>query len=166
MTTAIGKLAEALSKAQAEIKGALKDSTNPHFKNDYADLESVWEACRIPLTKNGLSVTQVNGRDEHGIYLRTILLHSSGESVSGDTPILLGARQDMQALGSAITYARRYGLSAIVGIAPRDDDGELASGREEIKKPALVKTEEQKKSSSFRKKEIANVQTNQEDGDL
>ena len=166
-TQSLGKLAEALSKAQAEIKGAIKDSENPHFRSSYADLESVWEACRGVITKYGLSVVQTNGRDQHGMYLRTTLLHTSGENISGDTPILLGTRQDMQALGSAITYARRYGLAAIVGIAPKDDDdGEAAVGRgnnikaEAKAEPKIVQAE---KKSGFRKETLKEEQTDGKD---
>lgn len=134
----IGKLAEALSKAQGQIKGASKDTTNPHFKSRYADLASVWEACRKPLADNGLSVvqfTKVVGEDR-ATMLVTRLLHASGEFIEGDTPLLMG-KNDMQALGSAITYARRYGLAAIVGVAPEDDDGNAASARPEPVKAAV-----------------------------
>jgi len=125
----IGTLAAALAKAQAAIKGASKDTTNPHFKSKYADLASVWDACRKPLSDNGLSVvqfTQLYGEDRYPVLV-TRLLHASGESVEGVTPLLM-AKQDMQALGSALTYARRYGLAAIVGVAPEDDDGNAAVG--------------------------------------
>lgn len=128
--TDTGKLAEALAKAQGQIRGAAKDTTNPHFKSKYADLASVWEACRKPLADNGLSVvqfTKIVGDDRQPVLV-TRLLHSSGECIEGDTPLLMG-KQDMQALGSAITYARRYGLAAMVGIAPEDDDGNAAVAR-------------------------------------
>jgi hypothetical protein len=122
----IGKLAEALSKVQGQIKGAVKDATNPAFKGSkYADLASVWEACRKPLADNGLSVLQYTRIEACGPVLVTTLAHSSGESIDGVTPLLMG-KQDMQALGSAITYARRYGLAAIVGVAPEDDDAQAA----------------------------------------
>jgi hypothetical protein len=138
----IGKLAEALAKAQAAIKGAHKDSTNPHFKSNYADLESVWDACRVPLSGNGLAVVQTLHTEEKGLYLRTTLIHSSGEYMAGNTPILT-SQNTMQGLGSAITYARRYGLSAMVGVAPSDDDGEAAMGRGESKPPSQPKQDPQ-----------------------
>lgn len=141
----IGKLAEALSKAQGQIKGAVKDSSNPAFKGSrYADLASVWEACRKPLADNGLSVvqfTQVRRATEDGHTVTTLvtrLQHSSGESVEGETPLLMG-KQDMQALGSAITYARRYGLAAIVGVAPEDDDGNGAVAGQSVPVAAPAK---------------------------
>lgn len=129
----INELAAALSKAQAEIKGATKDSKNTFFKSSYADLASVWEACRIPLTKNGLAVIQTTDviADTGGdtTLLVTTLVHSSGQYIQGRYPIH-PVKNDPQSLGSAITYARRYALQAIVGIAPDDDDGEAAMGRE------------------------------------
>jgi hypothetical protein len=125
----IGKLAEALSKAQGMMKGAIKDSQNPFFKQSYADLSSVWEACREPLSKNGLSVTQTTRTGDGGEpVIITTLLHLSGEWVSGELQ-MKPVRTDPQSVGSAITYGRRYALSAIVGIAPEDDDGETAQGR-------------------------------------
>ena len=135
----IDGLAKALSQAQGQIKGATRDSLNPHFKSKYADLASVWDACRKALTDNGLSIVQfTNVSDGHDRpVLVTRLLHVSGESVEGVTPLLMG-KQDMQALGSAITYARRYGLAAMVGISPEDDDGNAAvEGTREPAKVAL-----------------------------
>lgn len=123
----INLLAEALSKAQAEISGAHKDSTNPHFKSKYADLESVWDACRAPLTKNGLSVLQSIHMVEKDLILRSTLVHTSGQYYFSEIPILMN-RNDMQGMGSAITYARRYGLSALVGVCPSDDDANMAVG--------------------------------------
>lgn len=126
----IGKLTEALAKAQSAIKGALKDSDNPFFKSKYADLESVWEACRKPLTDNGLAIIQGAGDIIEGkINVETILSHISGEWVSSAfsaTP----EKQTPQGVGSCITYLRRYGLQSIAGIAPADDDGEAAEGRD------------------------------------
>jgi hypothetical protein len=127
-------LAAALSKAQAEIRGALKDQQNPYFKSKYADLASVWDACREPLTKNGLSVVQVPEVVEDKIYLVTALLHSSGEWISGGYPII-PIKPDPQSLGSAMTYARRYALSAIVGVCPEDDDGEASMSRNQTHRP-------------------------------
>jgi hypothetical protein len=129
-------LATALVKAQAAIEGAKKDSTNPHFKNKYADLGSVWDACREALHKNGFSVVQYGTVTEAGAALVTKLLHESGESIEGLTP-LLNTKGDMQGLGSAWTYARRYGLAAIVGVCPEDDDANAASEKP-AKAAALV----------------------------
>ena len=122
----IKELATALAKAQAVLVGAVKDSINPHFKNRYADLASCWDACRKALTSNGIAVVQMPEKDERGYYVETLLTHSSGEWIASKCYISL-SKDDAQGLGSAITYARRYGLSAMVGICPEDDDGETAT---------------------------------------
>ena len=124
----IGALAAALAKAQSQISGALKDAANPFFKSKYADLESVWQACRKPLTDNGLSVTQTSRYTSDGLMLVTTLLHTSGEWIAGEMPVLVKDNSP-QAQGSGLTYARRYALAAIVGIYQTDDDGEAAQGR-------------------------------------
>lgn len=124
----IGKLAEALAKAQGKIEGASKDSTNPHFKSRYADLASVWEACRTHLSANGLSIIQTLDNGLNGVTIITTLAHSSGEWIKGALT-LKPVKDDPQGVGSAITYARRYALAAMVGVAPEDDDAEAATGR-------------------------------------
>jgi len=108
--------------------GAKKDSTNPHFKTAYADLASVWDACRAPLANAGLSVVQLVSSDATHAIVETILAHSSGEWVSSTLAVPL-TKVDAQGLGSAITYGRRYALAAIVGVCPADDDGEAAVAR-------------------------------------
>ncbi len=119
------KLAMALAKAQAVMGGAKKDATNPHLKSKYADLASVWEACRDPLTSNGLAVVQFPEADGAKVTVKTMLLHESGEHL--ETSISATAKDSSpQSIGSVITYLRRYSLSAMVGIAPEDDDGESA----------------------------------------
>lgn len=135
----IKELATALSKAQSEIKSAAKDAENPHFKAAYATLASVWDACRAPLTKNNLSVVQtLHSTPEGKIRCDTTLLHTSGEFISSSMPVL-SQRQDMQGLGSAITYARRYALSALVGVAPDDDDDGNGAGIDDKKEPSTQK---------------------------
>ena len=124
----IGALAAALSKAQADITGALKDSSNPFFKSKYADLASCWDACRKQLAANGLSVIQTTQMTEQGLMLVTTLAHSSGEWIAGQMPVLTKDNSP-QGQGSGITYARRYALAAIVGLAQIDDDAEAAQGR-------------------------------------
>lgn len=144
----IASLAAALATAQAEIKAAEEDRTasvqsdKAKYSYGYATLASVWDACRGPLSKNGLSIAQFPetafatfSPDERGgqkyspptVKVTTRLMHKSGEWMEseivlkpdGDTP---------QKIGSAITYGRRYALSAMVGVAPDDDDGADASG--------------------------------------
>lgn len=123
----LGDLAAALAKAQAKVKGAKKDAQNPHYKNDYADLASVWDACRDALTSNGLSVVQTTeAGDGTLVTVHTTLLHSSGQWMRGALT-MKPQKVDPQGIGSCITYARRYALAAIVGVAPEDDDGHAAS---------------------------------------
>lgn len=130
----IGKLSEALAKAQAVIEGAKKDSANPYFKSKYADLASVWDACRKPLTDNGLSVIQTGLFDTTNpdmVIIETTLSHASGEWVSG----IMAAKPvktDPQSIGSCVTYLRRYSLSAIAGVSPEDDDANTASGNTSV----------------------------------
>lgn len=128
----INELAKALALAQSEIGGAKKDSSNPFFKSKYADLESVWEACRSALTKNGLSISQLVGSDDRGITLTTMLLHSSGQSLSTTCSVPVAKQNDPQAAGSAITYFRRYQLAAIIGVYQTDDDTESVMDRKPI----------------------------------
>lgn len=119
----------AMAKAQGEIEGAIKGRENPHFRQKYADLGSVWDACRAQLSKNGLAVLQfpdvVTGEKGTHVRVRTIITHSDGHSEQFDLPMPV-TKADAQGIGSAITYARRYALMAAVGIAPEDDDGNAA----------------------------------------
>ena len=134
----IGKLAEALSKAQSRMEGAKKDGNNPFFKSDYSTLFSVWQACRGPLTENSLSVTQTMGGNGTGLVtVYTTLMHSSGQWVKSALSIIPG-KAGPQELGSCITYLRRYALAAMVGLSPLDDDGEAAM--KETRKEAAKKT--------------------------
>ncbi len=121
----ISKLASALVKAQAEIKHSIKDASNPFFKSKYADLTSVIDSVKPALLKQGITVLQI----VTGEGVETTLLHESGEYISGATPIITAKQNDPQALGSAITYSRRYGLQAMVGLGAVDDDAESAMGR-------------------------------------
>lgn len=117
----------ALAAAQSEMGRALKDSANPHFKSKYADLASVMDACMPALTKNGIAVLQP-AYDEGGErYVKTIFVHGeTGETAECRVPLIV-SKNDMQGYGSAVTYARRYGLMGMAGIAPEDDDGNAAA---------------------------------------
>lgn len=121
------KLDDALAKVQGELESAAKDKTNPHFKSRYADLTSVWEACRPALVKHGVSVTQWPVESADGrVHIVTRVAHK-GEWMrcSFSVPV---QKQDAQGFGSALTYLRRYTLSAALGIvADEDDDGNAAS---------------------------------------
>ena len=122
------EISKALVEAQKAMTGAKMDSTNPFFKSKYADLSSVWEACRKPLTDNGLSVAQICDTVEGQSVIETTLLHTSGEWISGRY-LLTPVKLDPQSVGSSITYARRYALAAMVGICPEDDDAESTMDR-------------------------------------
>jgi hypothetical protein len=124
----IALLAGALAKAQLQIEPASKNATNPHFRSHYADLASIWDACRGPLNTNGLSIVQFPCDGDVGrTGLCTMLLHSSGEWIS-EVVTTRSQKDDPQGLGSALTYLRRYALAAVVGVtATEDDDGNAAS---------------------------------------
>lgn len=124
----INELMGALSKAQGQMKAAIKDSSNPHFKSRYADLASVWEACREPLASNGLAVIQTVVPDSDHQMLVTLLGHSSGQWIKSFMTLPL-QRPGPQELGSCLSYCRRYGLAAMVGVFQDDDDGEKAESR-------------------------------------
>ena len=124
----IAALAAALATAQGSMKGAIKDSANPFFKSKYADLASVVEAIRAAFSANGLSYIQtVQPSDRDEVRVETMILHSSGEWISCGVLALPVSKVDAQGYGSALTYARRYSLSAAVGVAPEDDDGNAAT---------------------------------------
>lgn len=133
----INELAAALAKAQAQIQPAKKENVNPAFKSKYADLASVWDACREPLTANGLAVVQMptDCAEAGRVALVTTLLHSSGQWISSMVSTRI-VKDDPQGVGSALTYLRRYALSAMVGVAPDDDDGNAASQRSPRDEPA------------------------------
>ena len=106
---------------------ALKQSSNPHLKSKYADLGNVMDACLPALNEAGIAVIQPAGEDETGRYVETIFIHGeSGDKLSCRVPLIVD-QNNMQRYGSAVTYARRYGLMAMAGIAPEDDDGHAAS---------------------------------------
>ena len=123
----ISDLAAALVTAQAAITYASKDATNPHFKNRYADLQSVIEAIKGPLNSAGIAFIQTPSESTSGLLsLTTMLIHKSGQWIS-DTATIPLPKNDPQGYGSALTYGRRYGLAAICGLFQADDDGEAAA---------------------------------------
>jgi len=142
----INELAEALAKAQGEMVGAREDSVNPHLRNKYASLASYIEAARMPLSANGLAFSQIISQGSEGVMLETMLIHSSGQwlqsevLVDGSSLSNKGVN-DIQTLGSALTYFRRYALAAILGISTEseDDDGQSGGSRpkqQQHQKPA------------------------------
>lgn len=121
----INELAAALSKAQGVMQNATMNRTNPHFKSKYADLSSVLDAIRAPLSANGLSIVQTMQTGDRYITLRTTLMHSSGQFIVTEYPLPITPKP--HEMGSALTYARRYSVAALVcNSADEDDDGNIA----------------------------------------
>jgi hypothetical protein len=142
---AVKNLAAALVAAQAEMPGVKPDAKNPHFKSEFVSLGHLINATRPVLSRHGLSITQwvTHGGTESLPMLRTVLMHTSGEFMESTMPLLVG-KNDMQGLGGAITYARRYAWTAALGISDDDDDGNQAStsaatnGRSKVAPPATT----------------------------
>lgn len=132
----ITNLAFALSKFQEEVHNPANTATNPQFRSKYAPLDVVINTVKPILAKNGLSFIQSTGAQGESIEITTMLLHESGEYIISD-PLVLPAYQlkkggekdfNAQGAGSAITYGRRYSLSAMLGLSSEDDDdGNVAS---------------------------------------
>ena len=124
------ELAKALATAQGEVENAKKVSNNPHFKSKYADLATIWDVIREPLTRNGLSVLQLPCDAPDGkVGLATTIFHASGQYVTERFYVGLKDANNPQQVGSALTYMKRYTLLGVAGIASEDDDGESAVGR-------------------------------------
>jgi len=122
-TQTLTKIIEALLKSQKEIENVKKEAENPYFKSKYADLNSLIEACKKILNDNGILILQpINGE-----FVETTLFHTSGESISSKTKIVSKSDNNPQDQGSAITYARRYGLQSMLFMSAEDDDGEKAT---------------------------------------
>jgi len=170
MSGSIAELAKALAKAQANMEAAKKDSKNPYFKSMYADMASTWRACRDELSKNNIAVVQVPVGHSPVVGVKTMLIHSSGEFISGtismDTERKITKKTfntkngeerievhtelfNPQEIGSLITYFRRYGLTSMVGLSTEDDDGNFASGG-------------QKQSPAPRKQPLPTLETRKE----
>lgn len=151
-------LYQALCNAQTEIRSAEFDGNNPYYKSNYSTLSAVMKVCRTPLSKNGLSIMQILDTIDGKTYLKTRLAHISGEFIESNIILDPGTIQGdkrWHAIGAAITYARRYSLSALLGIisgSDEDDDGNKANEasievvdkeqREELKEMIKVLTVE------------------------
>lgn len=120
-------ISKAILEAQKEMGNATKGSSNPFFKSKYADLNAIREACMPALHNHGISVLQPTVNIEGKNFIKTVLLHESGETFEGLTEIIYSKQNDAQAQGSGITYARRYGLQSLLNIGADDDDGNKAS---------------------------------------
>ena len=125
-----GELFGAYVKAQAEMGAVLKNSMNPAFRSKYADLSSVLDAVLPAFSKNGMAVIQSPGFDGEIVTVETIVGHTSGGFIKSSLS-MRPSKPDAHGVGSAITYARRYALLALAGVAPEDDDGNAASGPQE-----------------------------------
>ena len=136
----IKDLVTALAKAQGSMKPAIFNKGNPHFKSRYADFTSCMDACRAPLSENGLSIMQYCETVENRFLLVTMLAHVSGQWIKSHFP-LYPKTMDSQGIGAAMTYAKRYSLSSLIGLVSDDDDddGEREQGRGQsnyVAKPA------------------------------
>lgn len=165
------EFSKAFAKTQQEMKQPLKDANNPFFKSKYVPLENVVEAITESASKNGLSFTQFPSSDEAGnVTVGTLVMHSSGEWIEYDPIKMKPVKNDPQSIGSAITYAKRYALSAIFGItSDQDDDGNEAT---QTKKQAPAKKKDEPvisiEKANYYLKEIAaiSVEKGKEDGSI
>lgn len=140
-TTGPATIAEALAAAQAELTDPVKDSVNPHFKSRYADLASILKAVRPVLARHGIAVTQTTGITDSGAVILITALMWRNESIVGRYPVA-PVKADPQGYGSAMTYARRYALQAIVGVAADDDDDGNAASAPKASAPRVDETSE------------------------
>lgn len=161
----IKELAAALSKCQGSMRAAEKDRENPFFKSSYSTLAAVWDACRKPMADNGLAIVQMPTLSEEGVVLESILMHASGEWISSVLK-LNPVKNDPQGIGSCLSYARRYSVSAMVGVCSGDDsedDGNAAAlpikGRATPVTPSTPteKTEEAKSESAMKVAHLENL---------
>ena len=130
MTTPCNNLLDALSKMQGVLDNAKKESENPFYKSKYADLATCLHTAKKPLSENGLAVSQHCTFDGNSVQCVTVLGHSSGQMMVSTLAVPV-TKKDPQGIGMAVTYARRYALSAIIGLAQADDDAESAVVHEE-----------------------------------
>jgi len=142
----IKAISVALAKFQGEVPNVKKSATNPFYKAKYAPLDTIWDTIKATLIANGLSVAQILDNDEGNAVLETILMHTSGEWMSGRYPVK-GIKEDPQAYGSAITYARRYALSSILGIVTDED----TDANEHVTPPGKTTTEKPPAPTSDKK---------------
>lgn len=152
----ITNIAKALNEAQKLMKFAKKDASNPFFKSQYADLGAVIEASKDALNNNGITILQPHRTEEiNGVlidYVDTVLLHTSGEYISSSTRVEVAKKNDPQALGSGISYARRYGLQSLVSLPAADDDGEGAMNRTKTSTAAAASGETKAAATGARQK--------------
>ena len=139
---------ELLIKARSEIQPPKKEGNNPHFRSRYVTLEGCIEAVTQPLANNGLFLSQQVGSNELGSFVETKIYHKdySGWFIESTVPLVL-AKNDMQGLGSAITYARRYGIMSLLNLPSEDDDGNQSTEQTNRKPPSIHNTTSEKTKS-------------------
>lgn len=164
------EFSKAFAKTQQEMKQPLKDANNPFFKSKYVPLENVVEAITESASKNGLSFTQFPSSDEDGnVTVGTLVMHSSGEWIEYDPIKMKPVKNDPQSIGSAITYAKRYALSAIFGItSDPDDDGNEATQTKKQQPKKVNDPVISVEKANYYLKEIAaiSVEKGKEDGSI
>ncbi len=147
----IKEIVAALVKVQGVLKPAIFNKVNPHFKSRYADFSSCMDTCRIPLSENGIAIIQSCQTIDSKLCLVTMLAHTSGQWIKSEFPII-SSKMDSQGIGSAMTYAKRYSLSGLIGIVAdedTDDDGESAVGRGKTTKVKEVVENEKESISKY-----------------
>lgn len=152
MSENLSNLAAALAKFQAEVKNPANTAANPFFKSKYAPLPDILNIVRPLLSKHGLSIVQMPSGDGENITVATLLLHESGEWIEACPLTLRADKTTAQGAGSAITYGRRYAVSALLGISSEDDDDGNHASKPEQKQPEQKKAEPKKAE----KPELAN----------
>lgn len=154
-TETIGKIATSLVAAQSSMGNATKDAKNPFFKSKFADLNAIREAVIPVLNANGISVLQPTVPVDGKQFVKTMLLHASGEYICSLTEIVCAKQNDPQAYGSAVSYARRYGLQALVCVGAEDNDAEAAMGRDVKPAATTVAVKTETKSFTVKAKDLA-----------
>ncbi len=163
MSGDVVKLVPDLIKVQNKLKPVKKQEENPYFKTKYASLSSFLEEAQPVLSENNFALIQQLGGDLNSVSLSTIILHTSGAWIKS-TLTMAPVKQDPQSVGSCITYARRYGLQTLLGMATEDDDGNFASGKSNVNvdtqttnKNSAQATAQQTKTSFVGKPKVTKV---------
>ena len=161
----IGKLAEALSRAQAEMHAAKFNAVNPFLKNNYADLGSIIDTAKPTLGKYGLAVTQHPFNEGDRVGVETVLTHASGEWISSSLSLPLAdekGKSGAQVAGSIITYLRRYTLSAVLGMYSDEDTDGNSEPKPAEAKPAAKVAEKQPIEDTMTIEDACKTKTSQD----
>ena len=155
----IKNIAMAMAKFQSEVKNPNSTATNPHFHNKYAPLNEILNDVRPLLTKHGLSIVQFPSGDGDKVSMATLLMHESGEWIESDPIVLKADRPTAQGAGSGITYARRYSISAILGISSEDDDDGNGAVKQTKQKPASAPKKQEKPTDKISPEQLTRLFT-------